>query len=444
MAKDISQAQLTRYSKDFNANTQHLLARNALTHVDLNKVAMSRDSFYEVDHTFSHTIKNEGTACNQKASGRCWLFAALNVMRLPLMKKYHLDKFEFSQSYLFFWDKLEKANYFLESILETAHLPIDDRTVMWILENPLSDGGQWHMFVNLVNKYGLVPQSVYPESFQSSHSAKLNAFVIAKLRQYALELRAVKQGKKNAQLIRSLKTEMVCEVYRFLSIFLGEPPQKFDWHFRNKNKRYYDFKNLSPHSFLKKHVPYEVNDKVCLINAPTKDKPFEQVYTVKHLGNVVGGESIKYINLPIQDLQRYSIASLKDNEAVWFGCDVGKHFDREKGVMDLDLYDYPLVFGAGLKQNKAQRLDARQSCMTHAMVFTAVNLKGTKATKWRVENSWGDKSGSKGYCIMTDDWFAEYLYEVAIDKKYLPKKVLSILNKKVKVLNPWDPMGSLA
>lgn len=430
--------------KRFEENPKNLLACNAATHVDLTKVSMSRDRFYGVNHIFSHQVKQEGKATNQKSTGRCWIFAALNVMRLPLMKKYNLEEFEFSQSYLFFWDKFEKANFFLENIISTRNEDLKGRLVMWLLETPVADGGQWHMFVNLVKKYGVVPKDVMKESFSSSNSARTNALLNAKLREFAGILRAMNKKGANLNLLRKKKAEMMEEVYRILRIFLGEPPKKFDWHFRNKKKKYVSFKGLSPQEFLKKHVPYKVQDKICLINAPTKDKPYNKLYTVQFLGNVVGGEIVTYVNLDTTSLRNYAISSLKGGEAVWFGCDVGKHFDKDLGIMDMDLFDYELVFGTNLNQSKADRLDYGQSQMTHAMVLTGVDLKGRSASKWRVENSWGEKHGEKGYCVMTDDWFDQYLYEIVIDKKYVPKKVRDILKQKPKILLPWDPMGSLA
>ncbi len=442
--KAVTEKTIKECSQNFQNNPKNLLARNALTHVDFTQVAMCRKTYFDVEHTFSHQIKDEGKATNQKSSGRCWLFAALNVMRLAMMEKYKMDQFEFSQTYLFFWDKLEKSNFFLENILATLNEETSDRTLMWILQTPINDGGQWDMFVNLVNKYGVIPKTAMPESYSSGHSNQLNSFLNRMLREFACELRNDHKDKATLPTLRKKKTEMLNEIFRILTIFLGEPPQTFDWSFRDKKKKFSTFLNLTPQAFYKKHVPYNVDDQVCLINAPTKDKPFNKLYTVKYLGNVVGGELVRYINLPSKDLRKYAMASLKDHNSVWFGCDVGKEFSRKLGVMDTKLYDYDLLFGITPKSTKAERLDYGQSQMTHAMVFTGVDVRKDGPRKWRVENSWGDEYGDKGYMMMGDDWFDEYLYEIVVDKKYVPKKVKDILKQKPIVLSPWDPMGSLA
>ena len=435
---------LKKCSKDFLADPKNLLARNAVSHVDLGEIAMDRDVYNQVNHTFSHQVKLEGKATNQRQTGRCWLFAALNTMRLPLMEKYQLEDFEFSQAYLFFWDKFEKANFFLENVITTVKEDAASRLLMWLTSKPIEDGGQWHMFVNLVKKYGVVPKDVMPEIFSSKNSVKINALLNAKLREFAIQLRAMHGKGQKATTLRKEKESMLEEIYKILAIFLGEPPVSFEWHFRNKKKKYKHFTGLTPQTFFKKHVPYKLDDKICLINAPTKNKPFNKLFTVNFLGNVTGGDIIKYINLPIENLRRFTMASLKGGESVWFGADVGKCFHRKLGVMDDQLYNYELVFGTDSNMTKAERLDYGESQMTHAMVFTAVDIKNKKPVKWRVENSWGKDSGDKGYFLMTDKWFDEFVYEVIVDKKYIPKNVLSILKQKPIVLDPWDPMGSLA
>ncbi len=441
---EITMDAIDQFNQEFCQDPKNMLAMNAVTKNSITDVAMSRNAFVNAQHTFSHLVPLEGKATSQKSSGRCWIFAALNVMRLPLMAKHNLEEFEFSQSYMFFWDKFEKSNYFLESIIDTKEKPVDDRTVMWLFQTAISDGGQWDMFVNLINKYGVVPKDAMPESYASSNSGLMNRMILHKLREYAKQLRDLDQSGSQVSELRKLKNNQMQEIYRILCIFLGEPPKKFDWQFRDKDKKFFDFQDITPKEFMEKHVPFNINDKVCLVNAPTKDKPLNNVLTVKYLGNIVEGFPTRYLNVDIDVVKQAAAASIKDGEAVWFGCDVGKRFHRDIGVMDMDLYDYKLVIGTDTALNKGARLDYGDSAMTHAMVFTGVDIQNDQIEKWRVENSWGDKVGSKGYFIMTDKWFDEFNYEVVVDKKYVSENILGIAKQKPIELNPWDPMGSLA
>jgi len=371
-------------------------------------------------------------------------FAGLNLMRLSLAEKYNLKDFEFSQNYFMFCDKLEKANYFLENIFKTFNEAYDSRLMMHLLNEPVQDGGQWDMFVNLIEKYGVLPQSVMPESFQSSQSRRMNGFLTRKLREFAWTLR--EKNKKGVKLteLRKSKEDMLSTIYSMLCIFLGNPPEKFDWQVRNKKKKFIRINDLTPLDFYKNHVNINLKDKVCLIHAPMSNKKMNELYTVRYLGNVIDGKIIKYANVEMDDIKRASVKSLKNNEAIWFGCDVGKMFHRDLGVMDVDLYDYESVLATNFSMDKGTRLEYGDSLMTHAMLFTGVDLVKNQPTKWRVENSWGEKGGNKGYFLMTDKWFDEYNFEVVIDKKYLPKRILEIFNQEPVALDPWDPMGSLA
>jgi len=445
MSKNISTKNIQRFKKDFESCDHCEVSMNAVTRSKLEDVAMNWESYRKIDHTFSDIVKDEmKMVTNQKASGRCWGFAALNLMRMELAKKYDLVNFELSQSYFMFYDKLEKSNYFLENILSTLDDDYDSRIIMWLVNNPIQDGGQWDMFVNLMEKYGIVPQSVMPESVHSSSSRAMNQIITRKLREFASILRnEYDSGTKMADL-REIKISMMKSVYNMLCIFIGKPPEKFDWQIRTKKKKFKRFENLTPIKFMKEHVGVNLKDKLCLIHCPMSNKKFNQTYTIKYLGNVVEGQEIKYLNVSIDEMKKMAIKSIKNNEPVWFGCDVGKMFHRDLGVMYNGLYNYDLLFGLDFNMDKATKLEYGDSQMTHAMVFTGVDLHKNKPTKWRVENSWGIKGGDKGYYLMTDDWFDEYNYEVVIDKKYMPKKMLELFDKKPIVLSPWDPMGALA
>jgi len=444
MRENITLPNIRKFNKSFNSSTSNQLARNALIQNDINKVAVHWENFSKINHIFSNTISKQLPVTNQKSSGRCWGFAGLNLLRLEIVKNYNLSNFEFSQNYFMFWDKLEKANYFLENILKTLDQNYDSRLMMHLLQAPVQDGGQWDMFVNLIEKYGLVPKSVMPETNHSSKSSMMNYFLTHKLRECAFILRKSKKPRTTIKQLRSKKEEMMSVIYSLLCIFLGNPPTKFDWSINDKNNKFTRFNNVDPLDFYHKFTKVKLKNKVCLINAPMSNKKMNELYTIDFLGNVVGGNIIKYANVEINELKKAAIKSIKNNEAVWFGCDVGKMFNRELGIMDMDLYDYEKLFDTKFKMNKASRLEYGDSAMTHAMLFTGVDLKRNTPRKWRVENSWGDKNGDKGYYLMSDSWFDEYNYEVVVDKKYLSNKTLEIFNREPHNLEPWDPMGALA
>jgi bleomycin hydrolase len=301
------------------------------------------------------------------------------------------------------------------------------------------------MFVNLIRKYGVVPQTEMPESFQSSKSMRMNRMITRKLREFAKSLREAYNEGKNLTVLHRMKKEMLAVIYQMLVIHLGAPPVRFDWQVRDKDKKFHRFENLTPKRFFSDHVGLNLDDFTCLINCPMSDKTYNEVYTVEYLGNVVGGDIIRYLNLPSSRLKECAVQSIRDDDPVWFGCDVGKYFHRDLGVMDIDLFDFKLFYGTDFPMNKADRLEYGDSQMTHAMLFTGVDLdKGGKPRKWRVENSWGNKRGDKGYDIMTDKWFDEYNYEIVVHKKYLTDEELEIYQREPVKLSPWDPMGSLA
>ena len=444
MRESITISNIKKFNKNFNSISANKVARNALIQNDTSKVALNWENFSTINHVYSNTISKELPATNQKASGRCWGFAGLNLLRLEIVKNYNLSNFEFSQNYFMFWDKLEKANYFLENILKTLEHSFESRIIMHLLQNPVQDGGQWDMFVNLIEKYGLVPQSVMPETNHSSKSHMMNYFLTHKLREFSYVLRNLKKPKNSRTELRKIKEKMMSDIYSLLCIFLGNPPSSFDWSIKDKDNKFARFMNIEPINFYKKITNFDLKNKVCLINAPMSNKKMNKLYTVDFLGNVIGGNIIKYANVEINELKKATIKSIKNDEAVWFGCDVGKMLNRDLGIMDMNLYDYENLFNIKSKMNKSTRLEYGDSLMTHAMLFTGVDIKEKKPQKWRVENSWGKKSGDQGYYLMSDNWFDEYNYEVVVDKKHLSKKILSIFDLEPIKLNPWDPMGALA
>ncbi|MDI6733507.1 MAG: C1 family peptidase [Planctomycetota bacterium] len=438
-------SQLVRdYQKELQSDAFSRIARNALTRTGINEIAMNRDVVAGMDFTFSHLTKT-GEITNQESSGRCWLFAGLNTMRVKAMKKMNLANFELSQSYCFFWDKLEKANYFLENIIETRNEDVHSRLIMWLLLSPLSDGGQWDMFANLISRYGVVPKSVMPETFNSRNSGQMNYLLVLKLRENAMLLRQMHQKGASVKELRSRKQSMLSEIYRMLVTYMDEPPKQFDWQYRDKKDKFHrEPKPMTPVEFYNKYVNMKLDERISLINCPTRDKPYHKMYTLQYLGNMVGGKIIRYLNVDIDTLKNTAVRMIRKGEPVWFGCDVGKMLYREGGIMHSRLFEYDKLLGTTFGMDKAQRVDCRESKMTHAMVFTGVNLVKNKPTKWKVENSWGEKGGEKGFYVMSDDWFDEYLYQVVVPKRYLSPRLRRILLEKPIVLKPWDPMGSLA
>jgi len=445
MSTKITLKSIKEYNKAAVNNPQVRLARNAAVRGDVMDLAMDWEAFRKIDHTFSEMVSGQMKVTNQKSSGRCWGFAGLNLFRVHLGRKYNLKQFEFSQNYFMFCDKLEKSNYFLESIIKTIDEPLDGRLVMHLLTDPIQDGGQWHMFVNLIEKYGVLPQSVMPESFQSSQSMRMNRMITRKLREFAKDLRSAGQKGASIKKLRYLKNNMLGTVYQMLTINLGSPPERFEWQIRDKDKKFHRFDNLTPKKFFSEHVGLNLKDYVCLINCPMSDKSYNEVYTVDFLGNVIEGEIIRYLNLTSKRLKTTAVESIQKDDPVWFGCDVGKHFHRNLGVMDMDIFDFELFYSTRFPMTKADRLEYGDSQMTHAMLFTGVDLdaKGNPR-KWRVENSWGDKRSEKGYDIMTDSWFDEYTYEVVVHKDYITQDEQDTYDREPVHLHPWDPMGALA
>ncbi|MFC7394620.1 aminopeptidase C [Scopulibacillus cellulosilyticus] len=443
MAKEISVKMVEKYSNNLNAQVHNQVIKNAMMKNGIDATAENNHAAVAMNQVFSEEIQT-GKVSNQKQSGRCWMFAALNTFRHKMNSVFKLNDFELSQNYTNFWDKFEKSNFFLESILETADQPLDGRLVSWILSTPQQDGGQWDMLVSLIDKYGVVPKQVMPETFQSSNSRKLNAVLNAKLREDAIKLRNFHNEGKSREELEQVKDNMLSEVYKILVLSLGEPPKTFDFEYRDKDNEFHRDQGITPHEFYKKYVGLNLDDYVSIINAPTKDKPYEKTYTVQFLGNVVGGKPIKYLNVDMETLKQLAVRQIKDNESVWFGCDVGKFSNRDHGIMDTDLYDYEKTFGMPFQMTKGERLDYMESCLTHAMVLTGVNLVDGKPNRWKVENSWGEKAGNKGYYVMSDKWMDEYTYQVVVNKKYLSEDLKNALDQEPIELQPWDPMGSLA
>lgn len=440
---EITKEMTTKFADDFNANNKHnALARSVIK----NGITASAENFEtQINNVpvFSVDLAT-GKVANQKQSGRCWMFAALNTFRHKMLNSFKLKDFELSQNYTFFWDKYEKANYFYENILATADQDMTSRKVAFLLQTPQQDGGQWDMIVSIFQKYGVVPKTVMPESSNSSNSRDLNNYLNKLLRKDAVTLRTMVSEDKSAAEIQDAKAGMLQNVYNFLAMSLGTPPTEFDFEYRDEDKNYHIDQQLTPQSFYEKYVGVDLNDYVSIINAPTADKPYDKSYTVEMLGNVVGGKDVKYLNVDMTTFKKLAIAQLEAGESVWFGCDVGQSSTRESGIMALDAYDVNDLFDIDFTMTKAQRLDFGESLMTHAMVLTGVDIVDGKSTKWKVENSWGEKVGDNGFFVASDDWMDEYTYQIVVRKEFLTAEQLAAFEAAPTVLAPWDPMGALA
>jgi len=437
--------QLTQgFAAQYESNPHLRAMANALTKNAVADVVVPHESYRNAAFKFSLNIKTLPVT-NQKSSGRCWIFAALNVLREIIAKKHNMKKFELSENFAAFWDKYEKINYFLESAIDLVDADIDDRKLVWLLQTGIGDGGQWDMFVNIVEKYGIAPIDAMPETHQSSNTRQMNYLINRRMRACAAAFRKARAGGAGQAELSKMKEGMMKEFYAFLRMNFGAPPTSFDFEYVDKEGVYGVERNLTPLSFAKMYLGDTLKDYVSLIDAPTKDKPYGATYTVDYINNVVGGRDILYLNLPMAELVDLTLKQLKDGEPVWFGSDVGHFGDREKGVWDDGAYDYDGAFQMDFGMSKEDLLDYRHAAMNHAMVITGVNLdESGKPTRWKIENSWGDEKGEKGYYLMTDTWFSQYVFQSVVHKKYLNAEQRAALEKPPKRLNPWDPMGTLA
>ena len=438
----LAAADLELLRKDFSANPTYRLAQNAVTRVSVDDVAINREIINNVDHSLS-THLDDWKVTNQERSGRCWLFAGLNLLRVGVMRKTGLKEFEFSQNHAMFWDKIERANYFLEAIIETADRDLDDRTVAFLQESVASDGGQWNMFAALVAKHGLVPKGYMPETNSSSNTGRMNSILRYLLHQGARSVRAaVADG--GIESARAEKAEILRTVHRVLCIHLGTPPERFDWQWTDKDKQFHRDGVLTPQEFAAKYVDLPLDDYVCLVHDPRPTSPSGRTFTVEYLGNVVGGPPVKYLNVDVSLIKQIATKTLEGGEPVWFGCDVGKMMSNDYAVWDSELYDLPSVYDAEFSLDKAARLAFHETQMTHAMLFTGVDVLDGVARRWRVENSWGSDRGKEGFYTMNDSWFGEYVFEIAARRDALPEELQKALDTEPIVLPAWDPMGALA
>lgn len=434
----ISKEMLGRLKASYGKDAGNKAIRNALAGNSIDVLAVNAENIGKFDNNFSHRVKSKGIT-DQKRSGRCWLFTGLNVLRSQMMAKNDLQELKLSQNYNFFYDQLEKANLFLQGMIDNASKPEDDKMVEWLLRNPLSDGGQFTGIADNISKYGVVPDRVMPESFSAENTSRMNNLLSLKLREDGLELRKMAKDGKNSKAIAERKEQMLAEVYRILALTLGEPPTEFTWTRRNSKGDVVSTKTYTPLEFYKEYAGNDLkNGYVMLMNDPTRE--YYKLYEIDYDRHSYDGDNWTYINLPVDEIKGMAVKSIKDSTMMYFSCDVNKFLDRKNGVADPANFDYEALMGTTFGMNKAERIRTFASASSHAMTLVAVDLDANgKPIKWLVENSWGD-GPNNGHLILSDKWFDEYMFRLVVDKKYVDSKILNILKQKPTLLPAWDPM----
>lgn len=442
MNKEINNKFFEKALKEYNKCCKNKVLRHALTNSSIFDLVRSLDTPIDTNFAFSKDIQTSECA-NQKETGRCWIFAGTNVLREIIMNKLNMKDFELSQSYIAFYDKLEKINYKLESFIKLIDVHPTDRVYAHLLQTGIEDGGQWDMFVNIVKKYGIVPKNVFPETYQSSNTRELNKLIDVELRKFSANSKEI-YATSGIEKLREVKDELMEKFYFLLLNAYGNMVTTFKFEYVDKDGNYHCKDGYTPKSFFEEFIGSKIDEYVSIINSPTSDKPFYETYTIDFLGNVVEGKEIVHLNLPIERLKELVVTQLLNDELVWFGCDCGKYYDKDNCIWDINSFDYQTPFNLDYKIDKTKALDYGISKMDHAMVFTGVSINEGKTTRFKVENSWGANKINKGYYVMTDKWFDMYVYQAAINRKYLNELELKAYEKRINVLKPWDPMGSLA
>lgn len=434
----ISPEILQRLKASYTNTPADRALRNAISRNDINELAQNADNLRDLNTDFSHKVHSKGIT-NQKSSGRCWLFTGLNVLRAQMMAEHDLAELQLSQNYNFFFDQLEKSNLFLQAIIDTAEKPIEDKSVEWLFKNPLSDGGQYTGISDNIMKYGIVPASAMPETYSSNNTSRISKLIGLKLKEFGLELRKMKAAKSSNADIQTRKEAMLSDVYRMLALSFGVPPTEFEWTRKNSKGQIIDRRTYTPLEFYHEYAGNNLKDDyVMLMNDPTRE--YFKLYEIEYDRQAYDGKNWTYVNLPIDEIKKMAIASIKDSTMMYFSCDVGQSFDRERGILDVNNYDYGSLFGTTFPMNKAERISTFSSASSHAMTLMAVDIdKDGKPVKWMVENSWG-QGANNGHLIMTDEWFDEFMFRLVVDKKYATKKTLEVLKQKPVKLPSWDPM----
>ena len=434
----IDDAMMSRLRESYKNDANDKAISNALRGTDIDILAIGADAKNNLDDNFTYRVKSKGIT-NQKSSGRCWLFTGLNFLRSQIMAEHDMPMIEFSENYNFFYDQLEKANLFLQAMIDTAKEPEESRTVEWLFAHPIQDGGQFTGIADNLSKYGIVPKSVMVETYTSSNTSKLRRMLSRRLREDGLKLRRMAADGANEKTLLKEKEVMLQGVYRMLALTLGVPPTEFTWTRKDKNGNVVSRKTYTPQEFYKEFAGNDLkNDYVMFMNDPSRE--YYKVYEIDYDRHTYDGRNWTYLNLPIEDIKKMAIESLKNNQMMYSSWDSGKFLNRADATADLNNYDYDSLFGMTFGMNKADRIRTKDSASTHAMTLVAVDLDDNgKPVKWMVENSWGP-GANDGHVIITDDWVNEYLFRLVVNKKFVPADILKMANQKPIQLPAWDPL----
>ncbi len=433
----LSSEMIERIEAQFDNRGDHQNLINAITNNDIKDLSLNREKVVAHNKHFNHKLKKSGIT-NQKSSGRCWLFAGLNVFNPALMAKLNLSEFELSEPYLTFWDKMEKANLFLEEMIDLCDRPLDDRKLQIILEDPFGDGGWWHYVTDLIDKYGTVPLSSMPETKQSSKTDIINQLINRKLRAAASELRQMHAAGQTEDDLRRRKEDVLGDIYAALVLAYGKPPERFTFRYENKDSTVSEPTEYTPRSFYEEFLAADMPKFAIMMDNPNRE--YERLYQIESSRNMADKSDLTLLNLPIEKIKQYCLKALLDSQVVWFACDVGKDHYGDSGVLAVDVYDYNTTFGIDFTISKADRIAYFDSYPTHAMVLLGTDTAADgRPVKWLVENSWGTEKGDKGYWYMYDGWFDEYVYVAVVDERHLDADDRERLKEKPQILPAWDP-----
>ncbi|MBV0921479.1 C1 family peptidase [Limosilactobacillus reuteri] len=434
---DLTSKMVEKLKKEFHSRKDAEIIARAIQKNGIKAASEDPTASERLHRAFSYEIKT-GKPTNQRHSGRCWSFAALNTLRHKFATKYKFKDFELSQNYLFFWDRIERANMFFQKIIATADKPLHDRTVDFYLSFALNDGGQWANAASIIEKYGVVPEYVMPDTHNTKDTSDVAEVFDSLMRKDAIELRAMVQTNASAAELQEAQERMMGDVYKIAAYSFGEPPAKFDLEYRDDDKKFHQVLGLTPLKFYHEYFDTNLSDYVVVTNAP--DHEMDWSYLMPAQDSVVGGLPIKFVNVPFAELQEGAIKQLQAGETVWVGNDVLQQMDRKRGLMDAKLYHREELLDVDFVMDKKHRLETKQAVVSHAMTLTGFDMVNDQPTRWKIENSWGKDNGDNGYFVMTQDWFEEYTYEAVINKKYLSDRVKKVADSEPVILPAWDSL----